>query len=414
MNLITNIRIKNFFSIKDEINVNFKASNYNIENNKDRLFKFNDSYYNKIISFYGANASGKTSLLKSLVFLSSVINNEQTDQFPPSFKNKFAHLNSKSEIDINLILDINNVSIEFLYKVKFKAEKHKNIGIDNEELYLIEDEKRTTLFNRKNKKIKNVDENIIESVFNDLSYKKSLFVEFEKFEKFEILKQIKSFFKSIQGEVNINVFNTKLGTDFNDEFTIGTILHGFDDINESDNKLQKDLNSFLLSFFNSIGLDIKKIEAQFSEENEKEKNFLGIEIYHQVNQKEPLEFKLESDGTQMLMKILLDIFMIKISNSILIIDEFDSIIHPMLTPIIINLLIENNIQIIYSTHNIYNMKFLQKDEIFLISKNNKHETLIESAKDNKDIKGYENLLSLYENGYLGGVPKVENIITKII
>ena len=53
------------------------------------LFHFNDNYYNKVISFYGANASGKTTVLKAMSFLSSVINNEQTDKFPISFKNKF-------------------------------------------------------------------------------------------------------------------------------------------------------------------------------------------------------------------------------------------------------------------------------------------------------------------------------------
>lgn len=115
----------------------------------------------------------------------------------------------------------------------------------------------------------------------------------------------------------------------------------------------------------------------------------------------------------MLMKILLDIYMAKKTFSPLIIDELDSIIHPMLVPIINNLLIENDIQIIYSTHNIYNMKFLQNDEVFLIEKDESHKTTIKPVKDMSDIKGYKNLLTLYENDYLGGIPKVEEIITKI-
>ena len=41
MNFITHLKIKNFFSIKDEVNINFKASQYNIDNNPDRLFEFN-------------------------------------------------------------------------------------------------------------------------------------------------------------------------------------------------------------------------------------------------------------------------------------------------------------------------------------------------------------------------------------
>jgi hypothetical protein len=86
----------------------------------------------------------------------------------------------------------------------------------------------------------------------------------------------------------------------------------------------------------------------------------------------------------------------------------------MLIPIINNLLIENDIQIIYSTHNIYNMQFLQNDEIFLIEKDSEHKTTINPVKDNKEIKGYKNLLTLYENGYLGGLPDIKEILTKIV
>jgi predicted ATP-binding protein involved in virulence len=116
----------------------------------------------------------------------------------------------------------------------------------------------------------------------------------------------------------------------------------------------------------------------------------------------------------MLMKVLSDIFIAKVMNAPLIIDELDSILHPMLVPIIINLLIENDIQIIYSTHNIYNMKFLQNDEVFLIEKDKNHITTLKPVKDMPDVKGYKNLLTLYENGYLGGIPKVEELITKIL
>jgi len=407
MAFITSLRIKNFFSIKDEVSIDFKASQYNIENNPKRLFEFNGEYYNKVISFYGANASGKTTILKSLVFISSIVNNERTDDFPMSFKNSFAHLNSKSEVNIGFVLEVNNEYKEFFYTLKLKSEKHKNIGIDNEELFFVLNGKKETIFNRKNRKIKNVDENIIISVFDNLHEKKSLFQEFEKFEKTEILKDIKFFFRTLLSSSNINVYNTKLGTDSKDEFRLGMILDNHDD-------KDKTLNNFFISFFKSINIDIEKIQVNFNEDTEKDKELKSIEIFHKVNLDEPLDFKLESDGTQMLMKVLLDIYMIHLVDGVLVIDEFDSIIHPMLTPIIINLLIENNIQIIYSTHNIYNMQFLQNDEVFLIEKNEKHKTTIKPVKDNPDIKGYKNLLTLYENGYLGGVPNVKELITKII
>ena len=60
------------------------------------------------------------------------------------------------------------------------------------------------------------------------------------------------------------------------------------------------------------------------------------------------------------------------------------------------------------------MKFLQIDEIFLIEKDKNHNTIIQAVRDIENIKGYENLLSLYENDYLGSLPKVEEIITEIL
>jgi AAA15 family ATPase/GTPase len=407
MNSIINVRIKNFFSITNEVNIDFKASNYNIENNRNRLFDINGKYYNKVISLYGANASGKTTFLKSIVVLSAVINNESTENFPTSFKNKFAHLNSKSEIDIGFILEIYNEPKEFLYQLKFQSENHQNIGIENEELYVVKGEKKEILFNRKSQQVKNVESLISQAIFGNLSDKKSLFQEFGKFEKTGWLKKITKFFRNLSKASNIiSPYETRLAPSPIDESQIGIRL--------DDNEIKEALENFLLSFLNSVGLDIDKLKAKFEEENEKGRKFLGIQVSHKIQKTISLEFGLESDGTLMLIKILLDIFLVKVNKAILIIDEFDSIIHPMLIPVIINLLIENGIQIIYSTHNIYNMKFLQTDEIFLIEKDKDHHTKIQAVRDIENIKGYENLLSLYENGYLGGVPKVEEIITEIV
>ncbi len=407
MNFITNVRIKNFFSIKNEVNIDFKASNYNIENNRNRLFDINGKYYNKVISLYGANASGKTTFIKSIVVLSAVINNESTEKFPTSFKNKFAHLSTKSEIDIGFILEIDNEPKAFLYQLKFKSENHRNIGIENEELYVVKGEKKEIFFNRKTQQVKNVESLISQAIFENLSDKKSLFQELGKFEKSGLLKKITQFFRNLSKTSNIiSPYKTRLAPSPIDEFKIGIRL--------DDNEIKEALENFLLSFLNSVGLDIEKLKAKFEEENEGGRKFLGIEVSHKIQKTISLEFGLESDGTMMLIKILLDIFLVKVNKAILVIDEFDSIIHPMLTPLIINLLIENGIQIIYSTHNIYNMKFLQTDEIFLIEKDKDHHTKIQAVRDIENVNGYENLLSLYENGYLGGVPKVEEIITEIV
>ena len=407
MAFITNLRIKNFFSIKGEVTIDFKASPYNIENNPERLFEFNGEYYNKIISFYGANASGKTTVLKAIIILLAVVLDKRSDEFPLSFKNKFSSL-FNTELELNFILKKDNILQKFNYKIIFKANGYENIGIIDEQLFRIYGKEKEKLFDRKKKIMTNVDWNIVEAVFQNLNSKTSLIQEFYKFERNKVLIDIRNSFMDMILSSNIKSLHTNLNTTDTDTKKIAEWLYG-----ERDGETQ--LENFFLYFFNSIGLDIIKVKAKFNkEEKDLNKKFKGIDVFHKIKSDEPLELYLESSGTQMLMKILLDIFLAKKLNSTLIIDELDSLIHPMLTPIIINLLIENDIQIIYSTHNIYNMQFLQNDEIFLIEKDINHITTIKPIKDNKNIKGYENLLTHYENGELGGIPKIEDIITKIL
>lgn len=403
MAFITSLRIKNFFSIKNEVIIDFKASPYNIENNPERLFEFNGEYYNKVISFYGANASGKTTVLKAITTIGKVIKNERSDYFEPSFKNKFSNIEESSELEISFVID----SEEFQYTLLFKSDKYENVGIEDEKLFSTTKDK--VLFQRKKKEVVGIDDNIKETLFNSLNNKKSLMVEFYKFDNTKKLDKVYTLFLLISRTSNINSLNTKLSTTSIDEENIADFL---------DNKFgelgKDDFEKFLINFFLTIGQDIIKIEAKFKEEDGKKKEFLGLKVYHKISNSEPLEFGLESDGSQMLMKILQDIFIAKVLNTPLVIDEFDSILHPVLVPIIINLLIENDIQIIYSTHNIYNMQFLQNDEIFLLEKDMNHITTIKAVKDNDEIKGYKNLLTLYENGYLGGLPSIKEIITKIL
>ena len=403
MAFITSLRIKNFFSIKDEVSIDFKASQYNIENNPERLFEFNGEYYNKVISFYGANASGKTTVLKAITVLSSIVVNEQRDKFPPSFKNKFARLNSNSELEISFILK-NEEYEKYVYIIKFESSKYNNTGIKNEILYKIEDSKRKTIFNRVDKKVIDVDKNIQDNIFMNLNPKKSLIQEFLKHEKTGSFMNIHYFFLFLLRSSNVTMYKTQLNTDISHEKEIGDFIYS----------KEEKVEQFFLNFFQSIEQDIVKVKANFIEIDGREKEFKGLEIFHKIKMNEPLAFDFESDGTQMLMKILLDIYIAKATNSILIIDEFDSILHPALVPIIINLLIKNNIQIIYSTHNIYNMQFLQNDEVFLIEKDLNHITDIKPVKDNKNIKDYENILISYENGDLGGIPDIKEIITKIL
>jgi AAA15 family ATPase/GTPase len=399
MNFIKQIEIENFFSIKNRIVVNFEANEYLINNKKNRVTKFNDKFYNKIISFYGANASGKTTILKSLVVLGAIINNRR-DNLPFSIKNKFAHSNTKTKIFINFVID----NQEFIYELVLDSNRDKiNNKINNESLYLIEDEKKEKFFDRKEKKINiHLDGKTKKTIFNSLSDTISIIEEFKIFDENSYLSKIQNFFKVLIGSTNIETaFISKIGIEEKDEFDLVINLE----------KIQG-LKEFIFKFFNSIGIDIDDIKIDYEEDSDKNiKKFKNLFLYHNVNSKIPIDYKLESDGTKTLLKILSNIYIAYKEKSVLVIDELDSVLHSFLVPIINELVCNSDIQIIYSSHNLYNLKFLYPTELFIIEKDFNHNTNIYSPK--KNIKDYDNLLFLYENGKLGGLPLFDNLIMKI-
>jgi len=417
MNYIKSITVKNFFSIKNEITLDFKANQYTVDNHPDRVYKLNKEFYNKAIAIYGANASGKTSILKALVFVSAVINNQRDNFIPYSIRNKFNNRKSKTHIEVCFIIS----DKEYRYTITLSGKEFENTSIDDEILEELEENGKEILFERKKQSTSkeiiknqvdieifntlmerdpNIHKVLSKSILEKISQSKSIIQEFSKSKNDTIFKEIKSFFNHINKTSNIEFFNTRLDTREKELISIGENIEN-----------NPDIHKFIINFFDSIGLDIKDFEVI------KEKNDLveSMEIFtkHTISKNKKLEFILESSGTKSLTKFLVDIFLAKENNSILVLDEFDSIIHPALVPMILNLLRQNDIQIIYTTHNIYNMKFLSHDELFLIEKDSTHNTKVIPVKDDKRYKGFENKLALYEANRLGGTPDIHKFIVEI-
>ena len=406
MSFIKSIEVENFYSIKNKINVDFEASDYAIENHSERLLRYENKYFSQLNAFYGANASGKSSLLRAIATIATVMTNTSETSFPKSFKNKFNTPKKISKIKVNFVLSIDDTFQEYQYILTFSSLNYLNNAIDNEELYLC-NKRRETLINRKKRIVKNVGENVTTGVFNKLNNKKSLIEEFYKFDETRIIEKIHDCFNYIALTSNItNAYTTDITPTDNIEKVLNIFL-----ATQEDKSL---LSDFLIRFSTSIGLDIEEITPNYIETENGEMKFDGLLIKHSINTKKDLEFLLESDGTMSLMNMLMNIFLSHISKSPLIIDEVDSILHPMLVPIINKLIIDNNIQIIYTTHNVYNMQFLYSDEITLIEKDKKHITTINPLKNNPDIDPTDNILSLYEEGYLGGIPNFNEISTEIL
>ena len=406
MNYIKSLKIKSFFSIKNEIEINFLAHQYTSSHYQDRVFSLKNSFFNKTISFYGANASGKTSILKAIIVIAAVINNDRKDFLPTSLKNIYS--SDKTRLIVNFIID----NKEYEYEIVLKANKSDyNTSIIDEKLYLenkiIFDREKKVInlhnLTENQKEMKEIEELFKKIIFSNLNKNISLFNDFEKFDNTHILKKIRKFFKSILETTNIEQsYTTTFGINIEDELKLAVNI-------VEDDKIKK----FLIDFLSSINIDISDIKVDFEK---KQGAIVGIEniyIYHKINNKKTLEYRFESDGTKQLLKFLLYFYNAYKNKSVLVIDEFDSVIHPKIIPYLINLLQRYNIQTLYTTHNIYNLKLLYADEIFFIKKDEQHNTTICSPKDYDFIEGFENFLSLYENDYLCNMPKIPSKLKDI-
>ena len=400
MGFIKKIEIENFYSIKNAISLDLESSEYMIKNHSDRVIKSKNENYSILNAIYGANASGKSSILRAIIAVSQVISNSSDERLPISFKNKFNSKKTLSKINLNFIVN----KKEYLYELTFKSVDFKNIGIRNEILYLIDNDK-TLLFDRSKKIIKNIENNIKESIFNKLNDKKSLIYEFYKFDKTNEFEIILNFFKIIKYTTNItNAYITETAPSKN---RIEKLLEHF---------MQEEifgLKDFIINFLNSIGLDIVNLIPTYKLDDDGNKLFDSLFIKHKISKSKELEFVLESDGTMNLVQILINVFIVKMNKSVLVIDEFDSILHPMLVPLLNKLLLDNKIQVIYTTHNIYNMKYLYHDEITIIEKDSEHLTYVKELKKFDNIDFTDNILDLYEEGTFGGIPDINSIYTKI-
>lgn len=409
MNYIKKLIVKNFFSIKNQVSIDFEASKYTIENHPYRVFEEQGNFINKLRVFYGANASGKTSLLRALVYISYIASNK-SDKLVRGFKNIYNAPSEQSSIEI----EFHFKNINYSYRIEFSLIKDEIVGISNEVLKNISENQ--ILINRKKNIFNTLSNEVITGIlFEKVPKTKSLLV--ESLTRTEDYEELVEFFQNIVMLTNIRG-NHSLGMHFDDIQDKIIVAEAF--LEEERNKPifkktidsedKKEFKEFIFPFLQSIGLDIDNASSKIKIEKSTSESKLNFTTTHAIDTKKELDFNLESNGTKMLFKILFDIFYAYKKRAILVVDELDSILHPMIVPAINLLAIENNVQLIYTTHNTSNMKYLYSDEIQIIEKDKNHETII---KDAKNYNGYENFMKLYENNQLGGLPNISNLNFKI-
>lgn len=410
--MLLQFTFKNFRSFKDENILDMRATKV-----KELAYHVRITNKEKVLpmaAIYGANASGKSNVISALKFMKMCVTSsvmfslkidDNTLKFPYSDNVRFSFIKNTDETNstFETIFILPNKK-KYLYgfiidKNGFKEEWLKLIQSNNmyKDIIIRNDDELVT-YETKQSKLK---ENIKKSLNNT-----SLVLTLGAMLNDDLLIDIRNLFNSI----DIIDFGSPIKDIIISKSIVSSEL--------VTGKLKDILINYISSFDNSI-IDYS-IEKQNNEDNDKPS--YKIYTHHKMldnNGTKKLSLQNESSGTQKMIALFLHFYETLKQGGILIVDELNAKLHPLLMRAIINLFADpetnpNNAQLIFTTHDVWLMdsEILRRDEIWFTEKNSDGVSELYSfvdlkGQDGKTMRKDLNFMKNYMLGKFGGVPKLK-------
>jgi AAA15 family ATPase/GTPase len=417
--MLVDFSVANFCSVNDAQTLSMVMPEGKISQNPTKIKGI--PYLSNVAALYGANGAGKTNLIKALHFsqhfiLNSHKNKSQGDETgvtPFLFDSKTP--NEPSEFAISFIHE--NYFFEYGFELDIKK-------IHKEYLYATDKMgNKQTWFTRENQNI-TIGDNIQGSAktkksWKELTRENALFLSQAVQNNSQDFNIAFKWFKQ-----KIKVFSDKVRSDFtkdqcflatnpdcqNNKTKILSFLKNLD-IAFIDFSIIEKETDFPTSFFEQVPFEFKE---DFKKEilSSKQKK---VKLEYQVNDKNYfLELEQESDGTQNLFALAGPLFDILDNGYIWIADELHRSLHPKAFEHIIKLFKNpktnpNNAQLIFTSHNTYPLKFLDKHNVWLVEKNKDNlQSELFSISEFKSVPDNIKLDEEYLDNTFGGLPHIGN------
>lgn len=414
--MLIEFSVKNFMSIKNEITFSMIAGNSSENlNNTIQSKNFNESYL-KSTAIYGANASGKTNFIRALTSAILMVRksnsrnvNELLLEMQP-FKFDVKTINEPCEFEFVFIKN------DTKYVYGFSADINR---IYSEYLYQYFSPKATLIFERKNVneyKFKQSEKSKLEELATKNTEKK-LFLSTATAWNYELTREPYMWFAE-----NIDTFNDCLTMN-------NFVFNKFE--NDKDNSLKNftinllkqsdilisDYNFEIKSITNFIPFDNPNLLNEKISQKE-----VSISTLHEIEDDDgktysyELELQNESLGTQSLFffsPVLKEAFE---NGKVIVVDEIDKSLHPLLIELIIKLfhnpdINKKNAQLIFNTHdtNLLSLDIFRKDQIWFAEKDPKKGITDLYPLDDFSIRKTDNIQKGYLNGRYGGIPFISEV-----
>ena len=417
--MLIEMRFSNFFSIKDEISIDFKTGNINTATAKeltDNIFSVNDEKFLKVQGLFGPNASGKSSILKAALFcrqliLDSFQNNEGTifNFMPFKFDGYFE---KPSSFFINFITD----GIEYEYSFKLTRNE-----ILSEELYYYPGKRKAKIFTRDESKgptksdiysfgeghfVKPLD--VAQS-----TGKNTLFISRASQMDRELAKKIYNFFRTelliglpqLSGKYAVELFNQ------NKELILKALKMADSDITDINVKIEK---TPLFSVHPQVTRNGVPVPTNTVTQ------IVEVINFYTTHKRNPdILFHLEAEesaGTIQIFNLLLLLLDVCKNGKTLILDEFDASLHTELAQFILDMVnASKSAQFLFTSHNtnLLDIKKMRRDQILFTNKKEDGSTEVYSLFDFKDFRENMDAEKCYLQGRFDAVPYISSSISVI-
>ncbi len=411
--MVLEIRLSNFYSIKEEVILDLRAGKIQTARSKilsQNITRFEDIEVLKTIAIYGANASGKSNIIEAIRFCNSMVFNSHNHNENSVFNfKKFKGFSRKpSSYSIRFVLD----KIEYIYAFTLNR-----TGILTESLYYYPNGRITKVFDRDEKKTgtKREKYSFGTSVINrpydvvENTSDKTLYISRASQLDREIPKEVFNFFYRtfILRHSNYSIQNLE-----------GLLRSHKNQLLQALQMADSDIIDFKPSFRISKGKSIKTnlvTEETFIEDTELPS--LEIKTYHKHAPNTAFDFITEeSAGTKKLFLLMLTILDVVSNNKTLLIDEIEDSLHPKIVEYIIQLFnASNSAQLIFTTHNtnLLDLNKFRKDQIWFVDKKEDGGSELYSLYDYNDFRDNMNLEKAYLQGRFDSVPIVNDSINSL-
>ncbi len=407
--MVLEIRLSNFFSIKDEVCLDFRAANIKSANARaleDNVFHHDKTDILKTMVMYGANASGKSNVIKAirfcntLVFRSHMHNENTIFNFKPfkfdSYANKpskyfIRFLSNGIEYEYAFSLTTTQIIEESLHfypkgRIKEIFTRDESRGKEKGDIYTFGDVIKRPM-------------DVAENTSN-----KTLYISRASQMDREIPKEIFNYFHNtfILQYLGFGLSTIEKLSKENKELLIDALKIADSDIVDVKIRSLKQPGKNFNANLDTLTVTVEEVVQER----------LQITTFHKRDPNKGFDFLTEeSQGTIKMFFIMLTIMDIVKNNKILLIDEIEESLHPKIIEYIFNFFrASKSAQLLCTTHNtkFLDLKKMRKDQIYFVNKKEDASTDVYSLYDYSDFRDTMDLEKAYLQGRFDAVPIIND------